>query len=101
MVYRAWTPPSRAEYTFVASTATNRASRTGPFAVINDGTELVAPSSVASATWGLAIGFCGLVSPGLLPPTAGCAWHIAQLLPLKFGPRPTPGSMVPDTESTS
>src|ERR1700722_17710683 len=80
-----------------------RASSTGPFAVINDGTVLVAPSSVASATCGFGIGFCGLVGPGLAPPIVGWAWHWAQLLPLKVGPRPDPSSpaMAPETESTS
>ena len=70
---------------------------------MKDGTVLLAPCSVASATCGFGLGFCGLLNPGLLPPTAGCAWHIAQLLPLNVGPRPTPLSpaMVPDTESIS
>src|SRR5439155_25973704 len=60
----------------------NRASRTGPLAVTNAGTELIAPSKFASATCGLGIGFCGLAKPGLLPPMAGWVWHIVQLFPL-------------------
>src|SRR5438445_436097 len=64
----------------------NRASRTGPLAVTNAGTELIAPSKFASATCGLGIGFCGLAKPGLLPPIAGWAWHIVQ--PLGSGKRP-------------
>src|ERR1700694_3448662 len=80
-----------------------RASRTGPLLVINEGTVLVAPSKVARATWGFGTGCSLLFNPGLLPPTEGSAWHCAQLLPLKVGPRPTPGSpvMAPLTESTS
>src|SRR5712672_243436 len=70
-----------------------RASRTGPPAVMKDGTVFLAPSAVASDT-------CGF-KEGLVPPTAGCAWQKAQLLELKRGPRPEPASMVPDTESTS
>jgi hypothetical protein len=49
--------------------------------VMKAGTTLVAPSSVARATCGLGTGFCGLLCPGLVPPTAGCAWHCAQPLP--------------------
>ena len=78
-----------------------RASRVGPFGVMKGGTEFVAPSSVARATCGFGTGFCGLRSPGLEPPAAGCAWHIAQLFPLNVGPSPTPASSVPETESTS
>src|SRR5277367_1562661 len=70
---------------------------------MNAGTVLVALSSVARRTCGFGVGFCGLFMPGLLPPTAGCAWHWAQLLPLKVGPRPDPASpgILPETESTS
>src|SRR6266704_2787291 len=57
-----------------------RASRTGPVAVMNDGTTLVAPAAFASAT-------CGLTA-GAVPPTAGWAWHPAQESRLKRGPRP-------------
>src|SRR5260370_39049655 len=56
---------------------TKRASRTGPVAVIKDGTVFVAPAAVATAT-------CGLVG-GLLPPTAGGEWHPDQLSRLKRG----------------
>src|SRR5271155_5807988 len=61
-----------------------RASRTGPLAVINEGIALVAPSRFAAPTSGFV--------PGLEPPTVGWEWHIVQLLPLKAGPSPTPGS---------
>jgi hypothetical protein len=66
---------------------------------MNDGTELVAPSSLARATCGFGCGSSGAVSPGLLPPAVGCAWHMAQALPLKVGPRPFPFSIVPETET--
>src|SRR5450432_4285401 len=81
----------------------NRASRTGPLALMNEGTLLVAPSSIASSSCGLGMGFCGLDKPGLLPPVAGCAWHMAQLFALKVGPSPDPPSpgILPETESTS
>src|SRR5258708_24292065 len=79
----------------------NRASSTGPLFVMKEGTVLVAPSRVARATCGFGTGFCGLLSPGLAPPNVGWAWHMAQLLPLKLGPKPAPGSMAPETESTS
>src|SRR5206468_2142324 len=84
-------------------TRMKRASRIGPFAVMNEGTEFAAPSRVASVTWGFALGDCGLARPGLLPPVEGWAWHCAQLLPLKVGPRPFPSSpgTVPETESIS
>src|SRR5260370_23339465 len=80
-----------------------RASRTGPSAVMKDGTKFLAPSSVASATCGLGTDFCGLFRPGLVPPIAGWAWHIVQLLPLNVGPSPPLSSpaMVPDTDWTS
>jgi hypothetical protein len=60
---------------------------------MNDGIVFLAPSAVASVT-------CGL-RDGLLPPAAGWAWQEPQLLELNRGPRPEPGSMVPETESTS
>src|SRR4029077_12217415 len=72
-----------------------RASRMGPFAVMKDGTVLVAPALAAIAGNGLVA--------GLVPPIAGCEWHAAQLSALKRGPRPWPGApeTVPDTESIS
>src|SRR6478672_4086412 len=98
MEYRLCTPPSNPPAVFMMK----RASRTGPLGKMNGGTTLVAPSSVASAICGLGTGFTGLFNPGLLPPTAGSAWHSAQPLPLNPGPRPTPGSpaIVPLTEKT-
>src|SRR4029077_19029862 len=77
MVNRSWTPPSGVPSGFF----TNPASRTGPFAVMNDGTELAAPFRVANATWG----FTGV----LVPPTAGCKWQPAQLPRFIVGPRPS------------
>jgi hypothetical protein len=44
-----------------------RASRTGLLALMKDGMVFFASSSVATAT-------CGLTA-GLVPPTAGWAWH--------------------------
>src|SRR5580765_6040570 len=98
MVYRSSTPPFGLFTSGLPAALKKngkRASRTGPVAVMNDGTVLRAPSNVAWAT-------CGLVA-GLVPPTAGAAWQAAQLLELKRGPRPEPSSpaTVPETESTS
>jgi hypothetical protein len=72
------TPPDGIEIVHAAVRSairvlTNRASSIGPFGVTKDGTVFVAPSSVASAICGLVIAFCGLFSPGLLPPGAGWA----------------------------
>src|SRR5882672_11091884 len=58
---------------------TNRTSRTGPFAAMNDGT-LSVPAPCANATGGLAA--------GLGPPTAGDAWQPAQLSRFIRGQRP-------------
>src|SRR5439155_18922565 len=59
MVYRSSTPPL-GELTFGLPLASKkngkRASRTGPVEVINVGTVFLAPSAVASATWGLVAG---------------------------------------------
>src|SRR6266849_4067675 len=63
MTKRSCTPPSGVP----SGLRTKRTSRTGPFAVMNDGTVFLAPPVVAAAT-------CGLVG-GLEPPAAGCAWH--------------------------
>ncbi len=86
IVNRSWTPPSGVPSAFF----TNLASRTGPFAVMNEGTALVAPSSVANATWGFIA--------GLVPPTAGCKWQPAQLPRFIVGPRP---SATPSSSSKS
>src|SRR5204862_3894218 len=63
MTKRSCTPPSGLPSAFF----TNRASRTGPVAVMNDGTVFFAPLRVAAA-------ICGLVA-GEVPPVAGNAWH--------------------------
>src|SRR6266852_4555830 len=102
MVYSPWTPPSSEPSGFWMK----RASRTGPVAVMNDGTVWFPPetrSSVAKATCGLGFLTNPSVGCGLVPPTSGSAWHAAQLLALKVGPRPPPASpaTAPDTESIS
>src|SRR5580704_8301623 len=88
---RSCTPPSGVP----SGLRMNRASRTGPLAVMKRGILFVAPSAVA-------IAICGLLA-GLEPPTAGDAWQPLQLVALNRGPRPFPSSFVicPDTESTS
>jgi hypothetical protein len=68
---------------------------------------LLASASKARASWGLV--FCPaaatLLALGEVPPTSGCAWHMAHASPLKVGPSPEPskssGRKVPDTESFS
>src|SRR5580692_5339665 len=69
----------------------NRASRTGPFAVMNHGTLFFAPLKVATAI----IGFCA----GLDPPSSGCAWQDIHWLELNRGPNPL--FVPPVTDSTS
>src|SRR5882762_7148573 len=75
---RSCTPPSAVPFGFLMK----RASRMGPFAVMKDGTVLVAPALAAIAGSGLVA--------GLVPPIAGCEWHAVQLSALKRGPRPWP-----------
>src|SRR5216684_1217526 len=61
----------------------NRASRTGPLAVMNDGIVLVDPLTKPLAitrNWGLVA--------GPVPPTAGWRWHPEHCTKLKRGPRP-------------
>src|SRR5262245_26035871 len=67
---------------------TKRASRTGPFCLMKEGTVFVAPSLVATAT-------CGLTA-GADPPVAGCEWQPTHESRLKRGPRP---SATPSTSS--
>jgi len=69
----------------------NRASRTGPFCVMNHGTVFFAPFKVATAIKG----FCA----GLDPPAAGCEWQERHWLELKRGPSPLFEPLV--TTSTS
>ena len=59
MVKIACTPPSAVPSGFF----TNRASRTGPFSRMKEGTLSVPPFFVANATWGF--------TNGLVPPSAG------------------------------
>ena len=56
----ACTPPSR----LPSGLEMNRASRTGPSGVMNDGRMFRAPKSVATATWGF--------TAGEVPPISGC-----------------------------
>src|SRR5580700_1438688 len=77
MVNRSCTPPSGVPSGFLMK----RTSRTGPFAVIKEGSPFC---EFANAT-------CGFET-GLDPPTAGCAWHDEQELELKRGPRPPCGT---------
>src|ERR1700730_6787838 len=63
MTKRSCTPPSLVPFGF----RLKRASRTGPFLVINHGTTFFAPLRVAI----LIDGF----RAGLDPPEAGCEWH--------------------------
>ena len=69
----------------------NRASRTGPFCVMNHGTVFFAPFKVATAIKG----FCA----GLDPPASGCEWQEKHWLELKRGPSPLFEPLV--TTSTS
>ena len=71
----------------------NRASRTGPLAVMKRGILLAAPSAVA-------IAICGLFA-GLEPPGAGNECQPLRLVALKRGPSPVPFSIFPETESDS
>src|SRR6516164_7411124 len=57
-----------------------RASRMGPFAVMNHGTEFLAPLSVATAISGF--------RAGLDPPAAGWAWQDRHWFELNRGPSP-------------
>ena len=72
------TPPSRVP----SGLNRNRASRMGPFSVMNEGILFLAPKAVAMATWGL--------TAGDEPPPAGWMWQPWQLSRLKRGPRPSP-----------
>src|SRR5205085_5928320 len=62
MVNKSWTPPSSGPVGLAGSLGlvkvvdTKRASRTGPLAVMKEGTVLRAPSRVANATCGLGTG---------------------------------------------
>ena len=76
MTKRSCTPPSLVPSGF----RLKRASRTGPFGVMNQGTTFFAPLSVA--TW--IKGFCA----GLDPPGAGCEWQDRHWFELKRGPSP-------------
>ena len=76
MTKRLCTPPSLEPLGF----RLKRASRTGPFGVMNQGTSFFAPLSVATGIKG----FCA----GLDPPGAGCEWQDKHWLELKRGPSP-------------
>src|SRR5579863_4328832 len=89
MTKMAWTPPSLVPLGFFL----NRDSRTGPFCVMNQGTLLFAPLSVATAT-------CGLGN-GAEPPEAGCPWQDKHWFELKRGPRPLFAPPVTDSMSAN
>src|SRR5271157_1971952 len=59
-----------------------------------------APAAAAICGLGPILGYW--LALGLVPPADGCAWQPPQLLELKPGPNPAPGSpaIVPVTEST-
>src|SRR5579863_3976974 len=57
-----------------------RASRTGPFCVINHGNTFLAPLRVATAIKGF--------RAGLVPPAAGWEWQDKHWFELKRGPSP-------------
>ena len=69
----------------------NRASRIGPFCVMNQGTVFFAPFKVATSIWGF--------RAGLDPPAFGCEWQERHWFELKRGPRPLFAPLV--TTSTS
>src|SRR4029077_3882674 len=71
----------------------NRASRTGPFCVMNHGTVFFAPFKVATTIKG----FCA----GLDPTSSGCAWQEKHGLELKRGPRPLFEPLVTDSISAN
>src|SRR5215510_15040330 len=71
---------------------TKRASRTGPFRLINWLTFCNCCGVGASPTCGFpgknVLLKLGVRLFGLLPPTAGCEWHSKQLTALNEGPSP-------------
>src|SRR3979409_2224800 len=75
MTKRSCTEPSLTPLLFL-----KRASRTGPFGVMNHGTVFFAPSKVGTVIKC----FC----PGALPPGLGCEGQEKPCLELKRGPRP-------------
>src|SRR6266403_2328297 len=77
MVKISCTPPSGLPSAFLM----NRASRTGPFAVIKEGTVFPGATVEALASWGL--------MAGLVPPRAGWMWQPPQESRLKRGPSPS------------
>jgi hypothetical protein len=78
ITYSACTPPSAWPF----GSRLKRASRMGPFSVMNEGTVLRAPNAVAMANWGF--------TAGAVPPIAGWLWQPPQPSRLKRGPRPSP-----------
>src|SRR6516164_211095 len=73
---RSCTPPSLVPFGF----RLKRASRIGPFGVMNHGTKFFAPLRVAMAIKGF--------RAGLDPPAAGCEWQDKHWFELKRGPSP-------------
>src|SRR5580704_14862276 len=66
----------------------NRASRTGPSAVMKDGSTLSAPSRLKTCVSGFGPMNGNTDAPGLVPPTSGCAWQLEHWFVLNRGPRP-------------
>src|SRR5260370_26670338 len=83
---RSCTEPSLTPLLFL-----NRASRIGPFCVMNHGTVFFAPFKLATSGRGF--------FAGLDPPASGCEWQEKHWLELKRGPRPLFEPLV--TASTS
>src|SRR5579862_4881567 len=76
MTKRLWTPPSLVPFGF----RLKRASRMGPFCVMNQGATFLAPLRVATPIKGFRV--------GLDPPAAGCEWQDKHWFELKRGPSP-------------
>src|ERR1700692_1584333 len=76
MTKRSCTPPSFVPFGF----RLKRASRMGPFGVMNHGTTFLAPSNVATPIKGF--------RAALDPPAAGCEWQDRHWFELKRGPSP-------------
>src|SRR3977135_2904893 len=76
MTNRLCTPPSLVPF----GLRLKRASRIGPFCVMNQGTTFLAPSSVAIAIKGFVA--------GLVPPTLGCEWQDGHRREVEGGASP-------------
>jgi len=104
IVYKPCTSPSSApsadRSADPSALRTNLATRTGPLAVMNEGTELVAPSSVAKATAD------SHAAPRVGRPRAASSRRRLRMthratVPVKRRSSPLPFSIVPETEPAS